>query len=132
MVAKGGRPTRARPRDDEPDDDYDEDDGVLRIGEDEAEKPRHEVLFRLGGKEYEAVANPSASLMLRYLDRMRKWGPNPAISWLIEELVGAEGYEALLTSPKVTQKDFAAVSRAAVRIVMGDGETGAPKSRTSR
>lgn len=128
---------RARPRpkperDEEPEDDDWEDDGILRIGEDEAEKPRHEVLFRLDGKEYEAVANPSASLMLRYLDRMRKWGPNPAISWLLEEMVGAEGYEALLTSPKVTQKDFAAVTRAAVRIVMGDGETGAPKSRTSR
>ena len=131
MTAKAGPRRRPAPRDEEPEDDY-EDDGILRLGEDEAEKPRHEVLFRLDGKEYEAVANPSASLMLRYLDRLRKWGPNPAISWLIEELVGAEGYEALLTSPKVTQKDFAAVSRAAVRIVMGDGETGAPKSRTSR
>ena len=131
MTAKAGPRRRPAPRDEEPEDDY-EDDGILRLGEDEAEKPRHEVLFRLDGKEYEAVANPSASLMLRYLDRMRKWGPNPAISWLLEEMVGAEGYEALLTSPKVTQKDFAAVSRAAVRIVMGDGETGAPKSRTSR
>ena len=131
MTAKAGPRRRPAPRDEEPEDDY-EDDGILRLGEDEAEKPRHEVLFRLDGKEYEAVANPSASLMLRYLDRLRKWGPNPAISWLLEEMVGAEGYEALLTSPKVTQKDFAAVTRAAVRIVMGDGETGAPKSRTSR
>lgn len=130
MVAKA-RPRPRPQRDEEPDED-EYDDGILRLGEDDEEKPRYEVLFRLDGKEWEAVANPSASLMLRYLDRLRKWGPNPAISWLLEELVGTEGYEALLTSPKVTQKDFAAVSRAAVRIVMGDGETGAPKSRTSR
>ena len=130
MTAKAS-PRRRPPRTEEPDED-EYDNGILRIGEDEPEEPRYEVMFRLDGKEYEAVINPPTSLMLRYLDRLRKWGPNPAISWLIEEMVGAEGYEALLTSPKTSSKDFAAVSRAAIRAVMGDGDTGAPKSRTSR
>ena len=132
MVAKAGPRRRPAPRDDEPDEDYDEDDGILHLGEDEPEKPRSVVAFRLDGKEYEAVINPPTSMMLRYLDRMRKWGPNPAISWLIEEMVGPEGYEALLTSPKVTKDDFAAISRLCVKAVMGDGDTGAPKARTSR
>ena len=130
MTAKAS-PRRRPARTEEPDED-EYDDGILRIGEDDPEEPRYEVMFRLDGKEYEAVINPPTSLMLRYLDRLRKWGPNPAISWLIEEMVGAEGYEALLTSPKTSSQDFAAVSRAAIRAVMGDGETGAPKSRTSR
>lgn len=129
MTAKGGQ-RRTRPAPPPPDDDEAWDgEGILTIGED-PDEPKRDVLFRLDGKEYEVCINPPASLMLRYMDRVRKWGPTAAISWLLEELVGGEGYEALLASPKVSQKDFGRISDAAVRIVMG--RAAAPKSRTSR
>jgi hypothetical protein len=105
-------------------------DGILDLG-DASESPRRDVLFRLDGQEYEVLTNPPASMMLAYFDRVRKQGANVAFSWLLEEMLGGDGYQAIMTSPKVSQSDFKAVGEAVMKILVGtQGET-VPKSRTT-
>jgi len=110
-------------------DDDDPDDGIIRIGGN-PETSRRDVLFTLDGEEYTVLANPPASLMLTYFDKIRKNGVNVAFSWALEEMVGEDGYSALLNSPKVSADDFQAVARAVLMIINGVQEgMQIPKSR---
>lgn len=112
-------------------DDDDASDDVIRIG-DEAEPEERNVLFTLGGAEYTVLTNPPVSLMLSYFDRIRKLGGNLAISWVLEQLISDDGYQALLESPKVSRSDYRQVVDAVVKIVIGAQEAlQLPKSRKS-
>jgi hypothetical protein len=116
---KAPRPVRAA---DDPDD------GIIRIG-DEPEEPVYDTLFHLGGKSYKVLTNPPSSMMLSYFDRMRKGGTNVAFSWLLEEMVGEEGYRVLLEDSRVSRENFRAIVDAVMRIVLGrDDENSVPKS----
>lgn len=44
---------------------------------------------------YTMPAKPNAGLGLAYLKQARRLGPDVAASWLIEEAVGEDGYDAL-------------------------------------
>ncbi len=112
-----------------PDDDGDLADGVIRIG-DEPEEPRYEELFRLRGQPYEVLANPPASMMLKYFDQVRKRGANAAFSWALEQMVGADAYKALLEDDAVTRADFQQVIDLILGILLGNPET-LPKSRAT-
>ena len=46
--------------------------------------------------EYTIPAKPNPGLALDFLRQGRKIGPELAISWLIEEAIGADGYDALV------------------------------------
>lgn len=83
----------------------DGDDGILRIGE-TAEEPKLDVLFRLGGTEYEGLANPPASVLFRYMDIFRKRGADPALSWLLEEILSADAYQVLMSDKRLSRADF--------------------------
>lgn len=100
-------------------------DGILRIG-DEPEEPRYEHLFAIAGKPYEVLVNPSASLLIEYLEKVRK-NSHLAVSWLLEEMVGADGYQALKESGTVTAADFRKVVDLVVGLVLGTPGAG-PKS----
>jgi hypothetical protein len=103
-----------------------EDDGILRIG-DTPEEPKWDVLFSLRGQECKGLANPPASLMLRYVNTLRKRGANVAISWLLEEMLTPEACEAL-EDPAVSRPDFRKVTDLLLGLLFG-GDV--PKSRQS-
>ena len=95
-----------------------EDDGILRIGE-SAEEPKYDVLFRIRGKEYEGIANPSGKVLFRYLDVQRKRGSDIALSWLLEEILDAAAYEAVTTDDSVSRDDFDKVTELVRGLVFG-------------
>jgi hypothetical protein len=103
-----------------------DDDGVLVIGE-TVEEPKHDVLFRLRGKEYEGLTNPPGSLMLAYIGLLRKRGANVALSWLLEEMLTPEAYKAVTEDAAVSRADFRQVTDLVLGLLFGT-ET-VPKSR---
>jgi hypothetical protein len=107
-------------------------DGIISFG-DEPEEPKHDTLFRLGGKEYPVLLNPPASLMIDYFYRVREDGPNLAFLWVLEEMLGKDGCRALREDPRVTRDGYRQVADAIMRILLGseDGASG-PKLSSSR
>lgn len=55
-----------------------------------------EPLFSIDGNEVTIPKEFSASLALQYIDRARKRGVDDAASWLLEVVLGIEGYALLL------------------------------------
>lgn len=82
----------------------DEDDGVLRLGE-EADEPKWGVFFRAGGRPYEGMLNPNGRLLLKYTTLLRKRGGNVATSWLLEEMLKPDAYAVLNDDPKISGED---------------------------
>lgn len=54
---------------------------------------------------YTYPAKPNSGLALAFLRQARKIGTELAISWLIEESVGAEGYDALVDELETYEGD---------------------------
>lgn len=104
-----------------------EDDGILRIGE-QAEEPKRDVLFRISGTEYEGLTNPPASLMLRYIDLLRKRGANVALSWLLEEMLAPEAYKALTEDLAVSRADFRKVTNLVLGLLFGADVPKSPRN----
>lgn len=94
------------------------DDGVLVIGE-ASEEPKYDVLFRMRGKEYQGLTNPSGSLMMAYISLLRKRGANVALSWLLEEMLTAEAYTALTEDRAITRADSRKVNDLVLGLVFG-------------
>lgn len=72
---------------------------------------------------YTIPAKPNPGLALEFLRQGRKVGPELAISWLIEEAVGTDGYLALVDELEEYEGDGAALLRGfgekIQRVVMG-------------
>lgn len=117
----------ARGRKQDPAQTDDEDDGILRLGE-SAEEPKYDTLFKIDGKPYTALVNPPGSVFRKYIDTIRKHGPNVALSWLTERLLSPEAYTALLESPKVSEADSRAVTDLCISILTGKRD-GTPKAK---
>jgi hypothetical protein len=103
-----------------------EDDGILVIG-DTPEEPKYDVLFRLRGKDYEGLTNPSGSLMMEYIGLLRKRGANVAISWLLEEMLTPEAYKALTGDRSVSRTDSRKVNDMLLGLMFGGADI--PKSQ---
>lgn len=77
-------------------------------------------------------AKPNPSLALRFLREARRIGAELAISWLIEEAIGAEGMDVLeaelaaMPDPENGARVVAAIGEKVQRVVMGglDGPKG--------
>lgn len=93
-------------------------DGILTIGE-SAEVPKYDVLFRLHGKEYEGLTNPSGSLMMQYIGLLRRRGANVALSWLAEEMLAPEAYKALTEDRAISRPDSRKVNDLILSLVFG-------------
>lgn len=84
-------------------------------------------LFTLGGKTYSIPNKPRINVALKYLDHARNQGQDAAAAYLLETLVGREGYEALMDYDDLTQDQFSEVILAAQKVVLGGLE--GPKER---
>lgn len=122
MTTKARTPAKPKPAEPPADDN----DSLLRIGEN-PEEPKYEPLFRLGGKAYAVLVNPSGSLKADYLHRLRSQGANLALSQLMEEMLSPDAYTAIRENRKVSDDDLRQVMRVCAQIVTG---TAAPKSPT--
>jgi hypothetical protein len=83
-------------------------------------------LFSIDGQVYSIPAEVSASMALRVLDEARRSGMEAAMSGALEELLGAEAYQALLHCTSLTTAHLEAIMDAVQGHVLGglEGTTG--------
>lgn len=85
------------------------------------------ALFYIDDVLYTAPAKVSTNVALRYLNIQRKQGLESAIDYMLETLLGAEGYNALLSYEDLEDEDLLAVVKKATSIMLGQLE--APKEQ---
>lgn len=77
-------------------------------------------IFSVNGKVYEIPDKVRPGVAMKYLHYCRTRGIGIAESWLAEELLGVEGYEALLDFPDLTQEQSDAIITTARAVVFGE------------
>lgn len=95
----------------------------MAINFDEMSKDESETetveLFTLNGKTYSIPNKARINVALRYLDEARNKGQDMAAAYLLETLIGREGYEALMDYDDLTPELFQTVVLAAQKVVLG-------------
>lgn len=91
-------------------------------------------LFSIDGTTYQIPARPRMNIALRYLWHTKQYGEERAAAELLEELLGRDGFEALVNYDDLTAEDFAAVMTAAQEVTLGaleeaQGGSGRGRSR---
>lgn len=61
-----------------------------------ADFDEREPLFYIDEQEYTIPKRPRANLSLQFLDKVKSEGTDYASAWLMEEMLGADAYEALM------------------------------------
>jgi hypothetical protein len=93
----------------------------------ETEVPEERVpLFYIGDREYSVVKRPGVNIALQYLHLTRTKGETIAQDFLLEELLGVEGYEALRNYNALKPEQFERIVEVANELTMGSLE--APKA----
>ena len=85
-------------------------------------------LFSLDGVAYTIPAKPRVNLALRYLWHAKQYGEDRAAAELLEALLGAEGFEALMNYDDLTGDQFEAIMRVATKYTLGALEDTTGKS----
>ena len=86
--------------------------------------------FSINGTTYSILIKPRTNQGLKYVHLARTRGSEIAIDYMLEVLLGAEGYSALREFDDLTEDDLKAVIDAASRIMAGAVE--APKEKPGR
>lgn len=76
-------------------------------------------LFSIDGKVYTMPVEVSASLALQMLHEARTAGQESAISWVMEEVLGKEAYDALRNCRALKAHQLQAVIKVVTETVMG-------------
>lgn len=92
----------------------------LTSGTSRPEDEERVVLFKLDGEEYTIPRKPKTNVALRYLKMARTGNADAAAGWLLEELLGEEGFEALMNFDDLTQEQLRSVMTLAAEVTMGD------------
>lgn len=90
---------------------------ISRPGEKEGDEP---VVI-----DYSMPGKAHPGLSLAFLKMARTAGVEIAMSWLLEQAVGVEGYEALCAEPGLTSETLASIMKKAQTVILGGLE--APK-----
>lgn len=88
-----------------------------------AEEVEQIELFSIDGVSYTIPNKARVNVGLRYMKKMRDESGNAADAWLLEELVGKEGFEALMDYNDLTPEVLEAIVQAAAKVVLGEMET---------
>jgi hypothetical protein len=83
-------------------------------------------LFYIDDVEYSIAAQPGVNIALRYLRQFRTQGETVAIGDLLERLLGADGYQALMDYDALKMEQFQQICGIAVQLTLGALE--APKA----
>ena len=86
--------------------------------------------FSINGVTYSILTRPRTNQGLKYVHLARTKGSEIAIDYMLEVLLGVEGYAALRDFDDLTEDDLKAVIDAASRIMAGAVE--APKEKPGR
>jgi hypothetical protein len=86
--------------------------------------------FAINGTTYSILTKPRTNQGLKYIHLARTRGSEIAIDYMLEVLLGREGYQALIDFDDLTEDDLKAVIDAASRIMAGAVE--APKEKPRR
>lgn len=84
------------------------------------EEQKYELLFTVDDKEYFLWVNPPASVGLAYLKRVKTKGQEDAAVWLLEQMIGEDGYEALTNLPNLKEEDLDRIMEICKQYSMGD------------
>lgn len=93
-------------------------------------KRKRETLFYIDDVEYSVEVHPSPARSLKYLKLMRDEGADIATQYMLENLLGTEGYQALMEYEDLTDEQFEQVVTAASKIMLGSFE--GPKEQQKR
>ncbi len=85
--------------------------------------------FAIDGKVYTIATRPKTNAGLKYIHLARTRGQEIAVDFMLETLLGKEGYEALMNFDDLTEAQLEDVMKAASRIMLGAVE--APKGKQS-
>jgi hypothetical protein len=101
---------------------------VLRLStKDESEPIEMVTLFEIDDTTYQVPKNPSPTVGLRYLKICKTEGPEAGAYYLLSNMLGEQGYEALMDYEQLTQDQYDFILTAALRIATGKTER--PKGR---
>lgn len=81
-----------------------------------------EPLFSIDGTAYTIPMEVPASLALEAMEITRQRGEASATAWVMEQLLGAEGWKALRTCPQVRKADMRVLMRICRERVFGGME----------
>lgn len=73
-------------------------------------------------REYTIPVEVPASVTLQAMEHFRQGGDAVAIPWLLELMLGSDGYRALLAAPGITRTNLAAINEVVRIKVFGDPE----------
>jgi hypothetical protein len=92
-------------------------------------------LFSIDDTEFTMLAEPPASLALRFLRRQQRDGADAGFEFAMEHMVGPDAYDALLNYEPLTRDQFAQVSKVVIDTLLGaletpkdSSESGSPRS----
>lgn len=69
-------------------------------------------IFEIDGKSHSIKKKQPVNVGLRYLKMVRTDGPEVAQSWLLEQVLGEEAYDALMNFDGLTQEQLQSVMKA--------------------
>jgi hypothetical protein len=95
---------------------------VIRISSDDVDESRV-PLFYIDGTEYTMLANPSASLALEYLDFAKSGDQEAAQVFMMTEMIGEDGWQALKGCRALKGADLRRVMQVVNKTLMGALET---------
>lgn len=127
MAAKTvARPVAKTP----PDDDEPQ---ILRIKSSGTDaEPERKPLFYIDDEVYTAPAKVGPNVGLKYLRILRTRGEEVGAAFMLETLLGTEGYEALMDYDELTDDQLAQIIESASKIMMAAVETPKGSSRNGR
>ena len=79
-------------------------------------------VFSIDGVTYSMPGVVDASVSLRCLDMVRRYGQEAALSWLLEEMFGTKGYQALINFRGLTKDQFGSIAELVRAHAMGELE----------
>jgi hypothetical protein len=83
-------------------------------------------LFYINDVEYSVSARPGVNVALKYIHLFRTEGDTVATAYLLDRLLGSEGYQALMNYDDLTVEQFARICEIATQLTLGALE--APKA----
>lgn len=84
------------------------------------EEQKYELLFTVDEKEYFLWVNPPASVGLAYLKKVKTENSEAAAVWLLEQMIGEDGYEALTNLPNLKEEDLNRIMEICKQYSMGE------------
>jgi hypothetical protein len=76
-------------------------------------------LFSSDGTTYQIPAKPRVNIALRFLWHARQYGEDRAAAELLESLLGAKGFQALVEYDDLKPEQFMAIMGAAQKVTLG-------------